>query len=65
MRFKSVYRIGVLICFCLLTVIIAAAQPGNPAGEVDPTVPISGIEVLIALGGLLGVKKFLTRKKSN
>ena len=63
MRFKSVYRIGIIICFSLLTVIIASAQPGNP--DTDPDVPITGIEVLIAIGGFLGVKKFLSRKKSN
>ncbi len=33
------------------------AQPGDPGG--DPDVPITGIEILLALGGLLGVKRLL------
>lgn len=39
------------------------AQPGDPGG--DPDVPISGIEVLIGAGALLGAKKIYTRRKSS
>jgi len=39
-------------------------QPGDPTPDPD-TVPITGIEILIGLGGLMGVKKIrdLTKKK--
>ena len=45
------------------------AQPGGggPGGGADPdAVPISGIEILIAAGALLGVRRFFlsSRKKS-
>ena len=33
------------------------AQPGDPGG--DPDVPITGIEILLALGGALGIKRIL------
>ncbi len=50
----------------LLAVIFASvgqviAQPANPSG--DPDVPITGIEILIALGGALGIKKLVSGKK--
>lgn len=54
-----------VICVSLILLLVGStvAQPGNPAG--DPDVPITGIEILIALGGFLGVKKFLSKKKTN
>jgi hypothetical protein len=36
------------------------AQPGDPP---PPDVPITGIEILIGLGGLLGVKKIREVRK--
>ncbi|HEY0654542.1 MAG TPA: hypothetical protein VGD65_15505 [Chryseosolibacter sp.] len=44
----------------------AFGQPGsNPGGGTKPgTVPISGIEILIAIGGLVGLKKIFDSKKS-
>lgn len=43
------------------------AQPGsNPNGGRAPGVtPISGIEILIGLGGLLGAKKLFNSRKKN
>ena len=46
-----------------LGVFIANAQPGNPDG--DPDVPITGIEILIAAGGVLGLKKFISTRKNS
>lgn len=58
---------------CLLVVIllifasdvIVLAQPGqSPNGGGAPgTAPISGIEILIGLGGLLGAKKIFDAKR--
>ncbi len=45
-----------------------AQPPGNPCPggpPCDPDVPITGIEILIALGGALGIRKFLTSKKNS
>jgi hypothetical protein len=36
------------------------AQPGPP---VDPDVPISGIEILLFLGGALGLRKYFSSRK--
>lgn len=64
MRFKLVYRIIIFISLSLLTVVIANAQPGDPGG--DPDVPLTGIEILIAMGGFLGLRKlFINAKKEN
>lgn len=61
-------------CFILSGVLLLMltfslrAQPGgggNPGqGGGGPPVPISGIEVLIAAGGALGIWKALSRRKS-
>jgi len=40
------------------------AQPGDPGGGVDPDVPITGIEILLGIGGALGIKRALNKKKS-
>jgi hypothetical protein len=47
-----------------LSVVCGYAQPGGggPGGGGEP-VPISGIEILLAAGGLLGIKKFLHYRK--
>jgi hypothetical protein len=64
MRSRSVYRIVVFIGFNLLMGLIANAQPGDPG--VDPDVPITGIELLLAMGGFLGLRKlFMNAKKEN
>ena len=43
-----------------LVVIVVFAQPGNP--DTDPDVPITGIEILLAIGGILGIRKAITSK---
>lgn len=43
-----------------LVVIVTFAQPGNP--DTDPDVPITGIEILLAIGGILGIRKVITSK---
>ena len=35
------------------------AQPGDPNGGNPPGVPITGIEYLVGLGALLGIKKIM------
>lgn len=37
------------------------AQPANPSG--DPDVPITGIEILIAAGGALGLRSLIAKRK--
>lgn len=37
----------------------AYCQPGDPGGGGKPGVPITGIEYLIGLGGLFGVRKIV------
>lgn len=61
MRSKSVYRLITFLGLSLLTILITNAQPGDPGG--DPDVPISGIEILLAVGGFFGIKKLLSGSK--
>jgi hypothetical protein len=51
----------VFMCISLSTINSAFGQPGDPGG--DPDVPITGIEVLLAIGGLFGVSRFLKNRK--
>jgi hypothetical protein len=46
-----------------LVVIGVIAQPGDPIN--DPDVPITGIEILLAIGGILGLRKFITSKQKS
>ena len=66
--FKSLSRmrsIRVIFIFISLwtTPLVSFTQPGDPAGDPDNHVPISGVEVLIGAGGLIGVKKIHDSQK--
>ncbi len=50
-----------VFCLCSMSVF---GQPSNPSGDPD-TVPIGGIEILIAAGAALGIKKLISAKKKN
>jgi hypothetical protein len=55
----------IAIAFFLVVSITGFSQPGgNPGGGVKPGVPITGIEILIALGGIVGIKKIFDSRKS-
>lgn len=53
-----------LLILVLCLPLFVLAQPGDPGG--DPDVPITGIEILLAMGGFLGLRKlFMNSKKEN
>jgi hypothetical protein len=52
---------GLLVIFLFLSTVLCA-QPGDGGG--DPDVPITGIEILIALGSLFGISRLFSRNKS-
>ncbi|HTH54967.1 MAG TPA: hypothetical protein VL728_02920 [Cyclobacteriaceae bacterium] len=57
-------RILGLAVFILTAVAGYSQPPGNPNGGKKPgSVPITGIEYLIGLGGLYGLKKLFDPKK--
>ncbi len=62
MKFKFIFSFAVL---SFLALFAANAQPGGggPGGGGDPDVPITGIEILLAAGGVLGMRKLINRKK--
>jgi hypothetical protein len=43
----------------------AFSQPGDPGGGGNPTVPITGIEILIGIGSLFGASRFLKGKNKS
>jgi hypothetical protein len=61
-------RFVLVIVFCLSFGTVLNAQPGsNPGGGGKPGgVPISGIEILLVLGGIAGARKIIaaTRRDS-
>ncbi|MBL7858434.1 MAG: hypothetical protein JNM57_12155 [Cyclobacteriaceae bacterium] len=63
MRKSLVRKCCVMVSFVLLAITFASAQPQNPTGEIDPPVPITGIEWLIAAGVALGVKRITDLRK--
>lgn len=56
-------RILLSLLFLLMTVSLSFAQPGDPGGGGNPT-PISGLEILIGGGAVIGIRKYLQRNKS-
>lgn len=53
--------VGVVLFFSCFT---ANAQPTLPPPPANP-VPITGIEILVGAGALLGAKRLITNRKSN
>ena len=57
-------RLSILLFFITSTQLQVFSQPGDPGGGGNPSVPISGLEILIGAGGALGLKKVLEKRKS-
>jgi len=64
MKLKFILSLAVLL---FLTLHIAHGQPGGggPGGGGDPDVPITGIGILLAAGGVLGMRKLIRSKKKS
>jgi len=62
MRF---FIIGFIVFIFLMLPVVSHGQPagGGPAGGGPPSVPISGIEILISIGGFLGIRKLVANKR--
>lgn len=64
---KKDFSIPSILRLTLLTVILSLfalngiAQPGDPQGGVKPEVPISGIEILVGMGILLGFRRLVSK----
>lgn len=59
----SLGKARVMLLLILLSGYSLFAQPGGPGGDPD-LVPISGVEVLLGAGVLLGAKRFIAHRKS-
>ena len=59
-RFVFLVFCTAILMFCSLVMV---AQPANPAGGDPDSVPITGIEILLGVGGLLGLKKIRDSRK--
>lgn len=53
----------VITLFILVMPFIATSQPGDPGEDPDNPVPIGGVEILLLVGGALGVRKILSGNK--
>ena len=62
MKLKFILSLAILLFLALQ---VSKAQPGGggPGGGGDPDVPITGIELLLVAGGLLGVRKFIKSRR--
>jgi hypothetical protein len=56
-------RSAIVIVIFNLASFIAEAQPGDPGGGGNPTVPITGIEYLLMGGAAMGLRNFLLRHR--
>jgi hypothetical protein len=62
MQSRRIKKLFYIMVICYLAVSNAVAQPSNPSSDPD-TVPLTGIEILLGAGALLGAKKLLRRNK--
>ena len=53
---------SLFILTLILLPLLGVSQPGDPGG--DPDVPITGIELLLGGGALLGIRKIIANTKS-
>jgi len=60
MRKSLSWRLILILVTIIGLPIIGYGQPGPPP---DPDVPITGIEILLAGGALLGLKKLMGKSK--
>jgi len=63
-----IFRALIITAICCMGLSDTHGQPtsGDPNGGGKPGVaPISGIEILIGLGGLLGARRLLNFRKKN
>ena len=58
---KAIKYLFFLMLICCSSAVMA--QPGDPGGDPDDPIPITGIEILIAAGGLFGAKKIYDHSK--
>jgi hypothetical protein len=63
MRFFKVVFFALI--FLVLTTETTLGQPGGGGPGGEPDVPITGIEILIAVGAALGVRKLLSSRRKN
>lgn len=62
---SALNRFIVVLVFVLLALPVISQPGSNPGGGTKPGgVPISGIEILIAAGGLIGLKKIFGSRKT-
>lgn len=59
---RSQFWVFLFICIAFSLPILAQPGGGGDPGSGDP-VPITGIELLLAAGGILGFWKFFSNKK--
>jgi hypothetical protein len=59
---KLTFRKASFILLLLISGFITIAQPVDP--NADPDVPITGIEILLGAGALLGIKRAITNRRN-
>jgi len=61
LKVSQLIRSFVILLGMLVINFTSLAQPTDP--ETNPDVPISGIEILVGLGGLWGARKYAAMRK--
>jgi hypothetical protein len=58
-------RILYLLSILFLSFTAVAQPTGGGPGDPDNPVPITGIEILLVAGGVLGIRKFFNKKEKS
>ena len=64
-KLRYVYFFSILLISVFFSSYTLMAQPGDPGGGTDPDnpVPIDGVSILLAAGGIYGAKKIYSHRK--
>jgi hypothetical protein len=57
--------VSLVFIFVICIPVAVLCQPGGGGPATPPDVPITGIEILLAAGGVLGLRSLLARRMKN
>lgn len=62
---KRIFKTVIICSFLTIAGLsVVLGQPGDPGGDPDNPIPITGIEILIAAGAFFGIKYLRDKRKS-
>ncbi|MEM7550859.1 MAG: hypothetical protein AAF363_14345 [Bacteroidota bacterium] len=55
----------IFIFILFIMPLVSSSQPGDPPDPTGDPVPLGGVEILLVVGGTLGLKKLVSKGKNH